>query len=76
MTDESTGGMTQSDATDLWTLRIHWEDAYHIALVDGVWRAKRVGNVMHVLTADSAHELKVKMQEDFAEWQSAERNGS
>lgn len=73
MTDNPTGGMSKEDATSLWTLRVHWEGRYHIALVDGVWRAKRCTDVTKVLTADTATELRTAMQDDYAEWMSAGR---
>lgn len=80
MKDEPTGDdhgsrMSQSDATSLWTLRVHWEGRYHIALVDGVWRAKRCNDVTKVLTAGTSTELRTAMQNDYAAWMSAERRG-
>jgi hypothetical protein len=64
--DMHVSGITQAEASSLFELRRHWEDTYRITLADGVWQAKPFDNVTHVLTADSAHELRTKLQEDSA----------
>ena len=58
--------MTEQEQTELWTLRTKWTGAYHIALVDDVWRAKRYRGVTHVLTADTADELGQQISADYA----------
>ena len=60
MQDRS-GGMSQEEQRDLWQLRTRWLNVFHIALVDGLWRAKRYNQVTHVITADSADELSDKL---------------
>lgn len=52
-------------ATALWQVRSRWLGIYHVALVDDVWRAKRYGDVTHVLTADSADELGEAITRDY-----------
>jgi len=58
--------MTEQEQSALWRLRSKWLGTYHVALVDDVWRAKRYGDVTHVLTADTAEELGDKIKADYA----------
>jgi len=60
--------MTTDEATTLFHLRCRWDDAYRIALVDGVWAAQRIGNATVLLTADSGQELRDQMQGDYGAW--------
>jgi hypothetical protein len=58
--------MTQQEQSGLWQLRSRWLGIYHVALIDGVWRAKRYHDVTKVLTADSAGELGELIGQDYA----------
>ncbi len=57
--------MTEQEQSDIWRLRTRWLGVYHIALVDGVWRAKRYSQVTHVITADSADDLGAQIKADY-----------
>jgi hypothetical protein len=57
--------MTEQEQRALWQLRSRWLGTYHVAFVDDVWRAKRFGEVTHVITADSADELGEQIKRDY-----------
>jgi hypothetical protein len=61
------GELTAKEATSLWTMRVHWQDAYKISLNDGTWSASPLDAPAEVLTGDSAAQLNTRLQEDFAE---------
>lgn len=56
-----------ADAPALADLRAHWQATYYITLSDGVWQASPLADRTVILTAEAAHELKVAMQNDYAE---------
>jgi hypothetical protein len=64
--------MTSEEATALFQLRCLWQDAYHIGFSD-VWSAKRLNHPTTILTADTAAELRGLIQDDYADWLSADR---
>jgi hypothetical protein len=66
--------MTKEEAAALGDLRRIWEGAYHVGLIDGVWRAKRFNDVTAVITADPAGELKAMIESDYASWTSPARS--
>ncbi len=57
--------MTSEESSDLARMRTRWLGVYHVALIDGVWRAKRYHDVTTVLTADTAAELGELMTADY-----------
>jgi hypothetical protein len=66
--------MTKEEAAALTELRAMWRNAYHVAFIDGVWRAKRFNDVTVVITADTAEELKAMIDADSAAWMSPARS--
>jgi hypothetical protein len=56
-----------ADASAFAGLRAHWQDDYYITLSDGVWSASPLADRTVILTADSAHGLKIAIQDDYAE---------
>jgi hypothetical protein len=66
--------MTEEEAAALAGLRAMWRNAYHVAFIDGVWRAKRFNDVTVVITADTAEELKAIIDADYAAWMSPARS--
>jgi hypothetical protein len=58
--------MTEQEYAELWRLRMRWLGIYHVALAEGVWRAKRYHDVTHVLTASSLTGLAEQIQHDYA----------
>ena len=58
--------MTEQEYAELWQLRTRWLGVYHVALVHGVWRAKRYHYVADVLTANSVAKLAEQIQRDYA----------
>ena len=65
--------MTQEEATSLFQLRCNWQDVYRVEFSYGVWSARRLDDAMHLLTADTAGELRTMMQDDYAGRLSGER---
>jgi hypothetical protein len=59
--------VTEQDNAELWRLRMRWLGIYHVALADGVWRAKRYHDVTHVLTASTLAGLAEQIQNDYAD---------
>jgi hypothetical protein len=59
--------VTEQDNAELWRLRMRWLGTYHVALADGVWRAKRYHDVTHVLTASTLAGLAEQIQNDYAD---------
>ncbi len=59
--------MTGAEASSLFRLRCVWGDAYAVNFWDGGWSANRLNGGV-VLTADTAEELSMQMQSDFASW--------
>jgi hypothetical protein len=66
--------MTKEEAAALAGLRAMWRYAYHVAFIDGVWRAKRFNDVTVVITADTAEELAGLIESDYASWTSPARS--
>jgi hypothetical protein len=62
--------MTKEESAALAELRAMWQGVYHVAFIDGVWRAKRFNDVTVVITADSAEELNGLSESDYASWTS------
>jgi hypothetical protein len=60
--------MTKEEAAALAELRVMWQGVYHVAFIDGVWRAKRFNDVTVVITADSAEDLAGLTESDYASW--------
>jgi hypothetical protein len=60
--------MTEEEAASLAELRAMWRNAYHVAFIDEVWRAKRFNDVTVVITADTAEELAGLIDADYAAW--------
>lgn len=56
--------MDRGQATALADLKMHWGDAYVITCEGGVWQAVNRG-YGHTLTATGAHELRLKIREDY-----------
>jgi hypothetical protein len=61
--------LTRSEASELADLKFHWDEAYVIDWADGVYRATRMGQPSVVLTAESSHELRMQIRDDYAAWQ-------
>ena len=59
--------MTEQEQAELWRLRTKWLGRYRVALVDGVWRAKRYQHVTTIFTANTPGELDRQMQADHAQ---------
>jgi hypothetical protein len=60
--------MTDQEYAELWRLRMRWLGIYHVALAEGVWRAKRYRDATHVLTANTLAGLAEQIQHDYAGW--------
>jgi hypothetical protein len=69
--DLQAAGLSRSDASELADLRFHWDEAYTISWADGVYRAARMSQPSVVLTADTCHELRQQIRDDYATWQSS-----
>lgn len=67
--DEPVKGLSRSDASELADLKFHWDEAYTIDWIDGVYRAARMAQPSVVLTADTCHELRMQIRDDYAAWQ-------
>jgi hypothetical protein len=65
MQDRTVPALTGQESADLGKLRTRWLGIYHVALIDGVWRAKRYSDVTNVITADTAAELGELMTADY-----------
>ncbi len=61
--------MTSEDATALFHLRCLWQGAYAISMTDGIWVARSLDNPTHVLTADTAPELRWLLRAACGQWQ-------
>jgi len=66
--------MTKEESSALSELRAIWRNAYHVAFIDGVWRAKRFNDVTVIITADTAEELAGLIASDYAAWTSPARS--
>jgi hypothetical protein len=70
--DEPRLDLSPEDATALYELRASWATRYHVNTTMGAhglrWRAWRLGNAMHVVTAESAAALDKLVAEDYASW--------
>jgi hypothetical protein len=75
MASES-AAMTGEESAALAELRVMWRSAYHVAFIDGVWRAKRFNDVTVVITADAAEELAGLIDADYAAWTSPASSSS
>jgi hypothetical protein len=60
--------MNRAQAFDLADLMFHWDTAYKIDFDGALWTAARANNLSHVLTADSADELRQKIRLDYSAW--------
>jgi hypothetical protein len=58
--------MIDQEYAELWRLRTRWLGVYHVALVHGVWSARRFRDVTRVLTANSVAKLAEQIQHDYA----------
>jgi hypothetical protein len=67
--DLRAAGLSRSEASELADLKFHWDEAYAISWSDGVYRAARMGEPSVVLTADTCHELRQQIRDDYASWQ-------
>lgn len=67
--DLRAAGLTRSEASELADLKFHWDEAYSISWIDGVYRAARMSEPSVVLTADSCDELRQQIRDDYAGWQ-------
>jgi hypothetical protein len=54
--------------TSLWELRRWWEDFYRVESTGDVWSATLLADPAEVLTADTAMELRTKMQDHHSAW--------
>jgi hypothetical protein len=59
--------VTSEDATALFYLRCLWDSVYAVSLSDGIWVARRRDNPTHVLTADTASELRWLLRADHCQ---------
>jgi hypothetical protein len=59
--------MDKEQVRALWTIRAHWHDLYVINFVDGIWSANRPDTPARILTARSAADLRMKLQNDHAD---------
>lgn len=59
---------TDEEATLLFELARVWADRYQLTVIDGVWRAARLGNATVVITADSGQQLGVLIAQDYQQW--------
>jgi hypothetical protein len=66
--------MTEEESAALAELRAMWRNAYHVAFIDGVWRAKRFDDVTTIITAERADELANLIDGDYAAWTSPARS--
>ena len=57
--------MIEQEYAELWRLRMRWLGVYHVALAEGVWRAKRYHDATHVLTASTLAGLAGQIQDDY-----------
>jgi hypothetical protein len=57
-------------AFDLADLEFHWGEVYKIKfeVKRKTWTAARFGDLDHVLTAESATDLRQMIRDDYAEW--------
>jgi hypothetical protein len=55
------------EAGALARLRAHWQDDYYVTLSDAVWSASPFADRTVILTADSAHGLKIAIQDGYAQ---------
>jgi hypothetical protein len=67
--DLRAAGLSRSEASELADLKFHWDEAYAISWADGVYRASRMSQPSVVLTADTCHELRQQIRDDYATWQ-------
>ena len=52
--------LSKEDQSSLLNLAWHWESAYTISAIEGVWQAVPAVDPSAVLTADTAEELRQK----------------
>jgi hypothetical protein len=65
--------LSPEDQSSLIDLTFHWDEAYTFAVVDGVWTASPLADPDSVVTAESAWDLRVKVRDDYARRQAADR---
>jgi hypothetical protein len=61
-------GLTRADATELNDIVWHWEKAYGITYDGAAYSAARIGYPEHILTADTAGELRSLIRSDYRAW--------
>jgi hypothetical protein len=59
--------VTSEDATVLLHLRCLWDSAYAIDVTDGIWIVRRLEDPTHILTADTAPELRWLLRADHGQ---------
>lgn len=59
--------MTEQEYAELWHLRARWLGVYHVALINGVWCAKRYHDVADGVTASTAAKLAEQIRHDYAQ---------
>jgi hypothetical protein len=57
--------MTVTEEAALADLGYHWGSAYAIRLRDGIWTAIPYDRPVEVLTAESADQLRILIQQDY-----------
>jgi hypothetical protein len=57
--------LSKEDQSALLDLTWHWESAYTFCVTDGIWQAVPAVDPSAVLTADTAHELRAKVRQDY-----------
>ncbi len=65
--------LSREEQTDLLDLQFHWDTAYRFQVTDGIWTATPAIDRAHVLTAESAWDLRELVRNDYAERQAAAR---
>jgi hypothetical protein len=58
--------LSKEDQSSMLDLAWHWESAYTISVIEGVWQAVPAVDPSAVLTADTAEELRQKVRQDYA----------
>jgi hypothetical protein len=60
--------MSATDAAALQDIGFHWDTAYAIDSDGEVYTAARIGSPHHVVTADTAAELREAIRRDYFAW--------
>jgi hypothetical protein len=59
--------LTEQELQELVWIQAHWAEHYQISVIDDVWRAERKRHATEIITADSAHQLRDRLRDDYAE---------